>query len=65
MNSSHVIIVPCRKTLTFQNLGAHLEKLLSEDNSSEDGRGRPSSHTGSPAECRSDEQCAQVTGALE
>ncbi|KAI7791397.1 putative E3 ubiquitin-protein ligase RNF123 [Triplophysa rosa] len=27
-----------RKTLTFQNLGAHLEKLLSEDNASDDGR---------------------------
>ncbi|KAA0712436.1 E3 ubiquitin-protein ligase RNF123 [Triplophysa tibetana] len=62
----HVIVFdrwrPLRKTLTFQNLGAHLEKLLSEDNPSEDGRGRPSSHTGSSAECRSDEQSAQVTG---
>ncbi|XP_026092155.1 E3 ubiquitin-protein ligase RNF123-like isoform X2 [Carassius auratus] len=27
-----------RKTLTFQDLGAHLEKLLSEDNVSEDSR---------------------------
>ncbi|XP_051550030.1 E3 ubiquitin-protein ligase RNF123-like [Myxocyprinus asiaticus] len=27
-----------RKTLTFQDLGAHLEKLLAEDNLTEDGR---------------------------
>uniref|UniRef100_A0A8C1S805 RING-type E3 ubiquitin transferase n=1 Tax=Cyprinus carpio TaxID=7962 RepID=A0A8C1S805_CYPCA len=28
----------CRKTLTFQDLGAHLEKLLAEDNVTEDSR---------------------------
>lgn len=31
--------LPCRKTLTFQDLGAHLEKLLAEDNVAEDGKG--------------------------
>lgn len=35
----------CRKTLTFQDLGAHLEKLLAEDNVAEDGKGHSTTYT--------------------
>ncbi|KTF80850.1 hypothetical protein cypCar_00020838 [Cyprinus carpio] len=34
-----------RKSLTFQDLGAHLEKLLAEDNVTEDSRGHTNTYT--------------------